>query len=124
MGCARLTQRTDDGTLLIHIERKQPSDMIPSSTFSGRLPKGLRRRLAIMLLSLNFSSTAPMEKPAMKSRTVGSKNWPQISLAASGDASGTNRACLHCTSVAAHSADAGRRACVATVRIGMSSDVT
>ena len=29
MGWARLTHRTEDGTLLIHIDRKHPSDMIP-----------------------------------------------------------------------------------------------
>ena len=54
---------------LIHMERKQPRDMMPSSTFSGLLPKGVSSTLAIMLLSLCFSKTEPMEKPAMNSST-------------------------------------------------------
>jgi len=54
---------------LIHMERKQPRDMMPSSTFSGLLPKGVSSTLAIMLLSFCFSKTEPMEKPAMNSST-------------------------------------------------------
>jgi len=65
---------TEDGTLLIHIDRNMPSDIMPSMTFSGLFPNGRRSTEAIMLEMRCFSRTAPIEKPAMKSSTVGSKN--------------------------------------------------
>mmetsp|Transcript_30079 Transcript_30079/g.79434 ORF Transcript_30079/g.79434 Transcript_30079/m.79434 type:complete len:234 (+) Transcript_30079:175-876(+) len=82
MGCARLVQSTEAGMLEIHMDMKVPSSIMPRRRTSGRSPKGLSTALASILDSFCFSSTAPMLKPARKSRMVGLKNSPHISLAA------------------------------------------
>mmetsp|Transcript_13928 Transcript_13928/g.33766 ORF Transcript_13928/g.33766 Transcript_13928/m.33766 type:complete len:216 (-) Transcript_13928:209-856(-) len=100
--------------------------MMPSMTCSGLLPNGFRSTEAIMFEMRCFSKTAPIEKPAMKRSTVGSKNWAHISLAACGGLYGTNWARMHSESSAAQGTvgGGGRRAPHATDRRGTRSDVT
>ena len=74
MAWDRLTQSTEAGMLEIHMERNMPRSMMPRRTFSGLLPNGRSRTLAIICEMRCFSRTAPMLKPARKRRTVGSKN--------------------------------------------------
>ena len=82
MACDRLTQSTEAGMFEIHMDRNMPRSMMPSRTFSGLFPNGRSSKLAIICEIRCFSSAAPMLNPARNSSTVGSKNWPQISLAA------------------------------------------
>ena len=55
-----LTARMEEGTLLIHMERNIPSDMMPRRTYSGLFPKGFRMTPAIRLEMRCFSRTVPM----------------------------------------------------------------